>query len=759
MFSVSNIRNYLIFGLIGFSATAVQIVFLREFFKVFNGNELSLGIVLAAWLLWTACGSYITGKLPIRFKNNLYYIIVLQILTAAVAPLIIVLIRAIPVFFNSVPGEIFALSPMIVCSFVLLSVFGLISGGLFTIAVSLIANKNTRSQAVGRVYLVESLGSAVAGIFLSLILIPHFNNLYICFITTGINLIAAGILAAGIYQKKYKIVIITLSVSTISAVLFFAPLIQAESEQLPWQTFSLIDSYNSEFGNYEIIQTGGSKTIYLNGSVLFTIPNQAAAEENVHFAMLQHPKPAHILLFGGGLNGSIEEILKHPSVTKIDYVETDDTIFEIAEQHFPVAWNNISDNPKVNCIAGDGRLFLRASEKKYDVILLLKPDPQTAQMNRFFTREFFALVIKRLKANGIFSFQAQGSENYINEEMAVYLSSHYRTLNTISNNVLIFPGDVVHYFTSPQAGNLTEDAELLINRMDERALATQYINRHLLTFRLSADRMDYINEVIIKETDYRINTDFHPAAYFFSIVLWSTQFSPYFTNLFGLIDNINSNVILIWIILLFTIFPSFIVLLKKSIRYQITGALSVLCLGFTVLGAELLLLLLFQTFNGYVYEEMAVLIAAFMSGMSAGSWLSLRNKSENIKQSLKKLFIAHFLLAVILVLTPVFLKIFNLWINTSVKSILFSLSFFIISLITGGLGGYIFPLAGSIFYQSKRQNNGMLYSLDLIGSMFGAILISTYLIPLHGIYTTSILLSITIFLPVLILVLLFLKLK
>ena len=45
--------------LIGFSAVVGQIVLMRELMVVFNGNEMSLGILLATWLFWTAAGSMI----------------------------------------------------------------------------------------------------------------------------------------------------------------------------------------------------------------------------------------------------------------------------------------------------------------------------------------------------------------------------------------------------------------------------------------------------------------------------------------------------------------------------------------------------------------------------------------------------------------------------------------------------------------------------------------------------------------------------
>ena len=41
----------------GFCAVVGQIVLMRELIQVFNGNEISLGILLGTWLLWTAVGS------------------------------------------------------------------------------------------------------------------------------------------------------------------------------------------------------------------------------------------------------------------------------------------------------------------------------------------------------------------------------------------------------------------------------------------------------------------------------------------------------------------------------------------------------------------------------------------------------------------------------------------------------------------------------------------------------------------------------
>jgi hypothetical protein len=49
--------------LTGFSAVIGQIVLMRELMVVFSGNEISLGIMLATWLFWTAAGSILCGSL------------------------------------------------------------------------------------------------------------------------------------------------------------------------------------------------------------------------------------------------------------------------------------------------------------------------------------------------------------------------------------------------------------------------------------------------------------------------------------------------------------------------------------------------------------------------------------------------------------------------------------------------------------------------------------------------------------------------
>jgi predicted membrane-bound spermidine synthase len=56
----------------------------------------------------------------------------------------------------------------------------------------------------------------------------------------------------------------------------------------------------------------------------------------------------------------------------------------------------------------------------------------------------------------------------------------------------------------------------------------------------------------------------------------------------------------------------------------------------------------------------------------------------------------------------------------------------ILAFVSGGLGGYQFPLASRVFFHQSPRSPGALYALDLLGACLGAVALSTFLIPVFG---------------------------
>src|ERR1035441_944913 len=102
--------------LVGFSAVIGQIVLMRELIVVFSGNEMSLGIMLATWLFWTAAGCSLSGFLALTKDNARRATAVFECLLAVSLLPTIWALRASKLIFQTVPGELIGPVPMILTS-------------------------------------------------------------------------------------------------------------------------------------------------------------------------------------------------------------------------------------------------------------------------------------------------------------------------------------------------------------------------------------------------------------------------------------------------------------------------------------------------------------------------------------------------------------------------------------------------------------------------------------------------------------------
>ena len=260
------------------------------------------------------------------------------------------------------------------------------------------------------------------------------------------------------------------------------------------------------------------------------------------------PTPRRLLLIGGGVNGSITEALAHPSLDRVDYVEFDPAIFEVAARYFPAAWEKIHSDPRVRVHAMDGRI-LKSTTERFDVIIVNLPDPHTAQLNRFYTEEFYREAAARLRPAGILSFQVNSSENYISQPLADFLRCLMRTLRRVFPQVIAIPGETVHFFAATQPGTLTTDPQELVRRLRARGLHTQYVREYFVPFRMSPDRMQDLQTQIEPLPSTPVNHDFAPVAYYFDVALWSAPFSPTSTRWFEALAGVRFRTLLLGTVL------------------------------------------------------------------------------------------------------------------------------------------------------------------------------------------------------------------
>jgi spermidine synthase len=728
-------------ALIGFSAVIAQIVLMRELIVVFNGNEMSLGIMLATWLFWTAAGSSLCAGFTLGGNSARRAVAALECLLAVSLPPTIWALRASKSIFQTVPGELVGPLPMLLTTLACLSLVCVVSGALFVAAARMYERECAVSArlAAGSAYLLEAAGSAFGGIVAGIVLLRFFESFQIAAIVSLLNLSMAVVLSFRMSRRQLGALAVTAALLAVPLLMFVAPPLDSSARARLWRGFRLVGSRDSIYGNLAVTETGNIRSIYDNGVILANAPDEAAAEEAVHYALLEHPAPRHVLLIGGGVNGGIAQALQHPTVERIDYVELDPALIGMARQFFPAQSAALSD-PRVHTHYADGRRYLKTADNAFDVIVLNVPDPQTAQLNRFYTAEFFRSARDHLAPGGLLALELRSSEETISPDLAEFLRCIQRTLSEVFPYVAAIPGDTIHFFAAAEPGVLTDNPQTLISRLRERKLKTQYVREYFIPYRMMPDRMEQVREQLLPLTSTPVNRDFAPIAYYFDIVLWSAQFKSGYSNCFRAAARIRFSAVIGATLILLLLGAAILAFLPaRDRRARSAAAYCAAATGFTLITLQILLLLAFQSIYGYVYHQLTILIGMCMAGLALGSWLALRRIRFSDSPPCRALAANQFLLALS---APALIFAVGLLAKLSgvaATGLAAQLAFPALAALSGMLGGYQFPIAARIYLHgdSGRTKLGALYAVDLLGGCAGALLLAAYLIPVFGFWKTA----------------------
>lgn len=663
---------------------------MREFIVHFLGNEIILALILASWLFWAGIGSLLADKLHIRGNSfsSWYYIVIFSFFFS------LVLLRFSRFLFGNLPGEVIGIFPSFLTALFLTLLISFPLGILFVL------NVHFSEGNLTLVYLWESLGAACAGILVHFFMVPFLSNWQASALLGA--LVAIAIFC--IFRERKQAVVLTVSL-TFLCIFFVA---DNFTQKVFWKPFNLVETEDTPYGKLQLIKSEEQIDLYNNGLPVYSYPDPYTSEESVHFTLLQYPKARNILLIGGGAGGSLKEILKYPRA-HIDYVEIDPSIISLSKMTLPKTETSLFQDPRVDIYYQDGRSFLNQTKKQYDIILLNLPDPATVQINRFYTVEFFRMARKHLSDPGYFSFRVSSAENYISTELQNYLSSLYASLNIAFRNIKIIPGTSNIFLGSHHPITLNESE--LSQRIKDCQIENKYINPQLLPIRLDPFRIESLKEKILEKTG-PLNTDLKPISYFFNSVLWAKQFLGIEGKIFTFLSKTDTFWLLdlpLILILMAFLYSGF----KRKRSFYLLMPLAVV--GLTTLVAEILVIISFQVYYGYLYKKIALLFAFFMLGLAAGSAVAARTQKKA-----HYIPIIQFLFVVLLILLSTLL--------TSKPPEIF---FFLFLFILGSLSGHLFIMLNHL-YLIHKKNFGTGYGIDLLGSFIGALFVSSLLIPLIG---------------------------
>jgi spermidine synthase len=659
---------------IGFVSSSIQFLLIREMLNIAGGYELITGIFLGTWLFLSSVGAAFAGKSGQIDTGRINLIF-------ALSPIISILLMLFMVRLFLGNGETPSVLVSMIYTLIVLIPFCISSGFIFVKLLS--AAKKTSDGNSGKSFSIETTGGIIAGLLISL-LVSNDLGTYKLLLVIILLSVTYALLTYYISKNIARLITKVLVTIAVTVIVISDPDIIFRQIMLP--SIIVTESRDTPYGNVTTGNYRNEKSVYYNHRLISYNDDVIEREEDIHYAMLQHNAPQNILVISGSFVSHIPEILKYP-IDKIVYIERDPAL----------AMKEYADSLKEKVLVAntDALSYIRKTQEKNDVIIMLVPPPTNLLLNRYYTKEFFADIKKTLEIGGVFLCSPGAGENYYNDESLDLNSSIFNSLKSVFRNVIPVAGNKLYFIASDNTLS-NEFCKLTVIRK----ISNLYVSSDYLSDDLTVIKSIEINKLL--DPSVELNSAGHPLAY--------SYLQSYYLS-----ENRNEK----WVLLLL-FFGLFAYTLYTVSRPNLTMYFSASALA----GFEIISLLTVQMTVGNMYQMTGLIIAGLMAGLAVGSGFSFRIFSK-ISMPLKGIFMACFYISS---------GLFYNYILQSENRITVTILILILTFIPAFITGNIFrELTCS---NHEQYNSAKVYSADLSGSAMGFIAVAGFTIPTLGIIVT-----------------------
>ncbi len=389
-----------------------------------------IGIVLAA----LSVGYTLGGRLIDKFPNTQFYsriILIAGLLTASVTllqyPVLIALTRYV--------SDLRLAS--VLASLLLFGAPSVALGMILPSAVRLrIEDVENSGKSVGRLYAISTIGSIV-GTFAAGFFLLALIGTNMMFLLIGLTLIITSILVD--HTSMLPIKALSLVAVLIAAFIAEDLRVQVAARGMidldtKYQRVFVLDSETAATKRavrYLVTDPLGSQS-----AMYIAQPDELVGSYSRFFHMIEHyaPEAKDILLLGGGAFSLPKSMLKEDKELRLDVVELDPGITEIAKDYFhldPSSYQN-----RLQIYNEDARTFLNRNKKRYDALFLDVFGSSPTVPFHLTTREAVGRMREALKPDGVLIANVITA---IEGDAGRYLRAQIKTLKEFFPRVELFP--------------------------------------------------------------------------------------------------------------------------------------------------------------------------------------------------------------------------------------------------------------------------------------------------------------------------------
>lgn len=740
----------LIMMAVGGLGLAAQVVILRELLAAFAGNEVSSGVFLSVWLLSEGLGAWVFSRIARRLVSPKYSFTLIGLASAVSSILASGLVVYSRRLFGLLPGENLSLQALFLITLLAVFLPAATHGGLFVLGTALSKERGV----VAKVYFYEGLGTVLTAVVLYFGLLSRVPNSAIVALMGAVLMLMLGIVIVierrsfleGFWALGWGVVLIGLLITGTRG--------ERWLWEQTWQGQRVLGVRDSPYAKLVTVEREGQRQVLYDGSAVLVMPNPdvTGIEEMAHIPLLLHPAPQRVLIFGLGLGGLVGEILKWP-VADVQMVVLDRWLVDEARRSGgTIVAEEIAD-PRFKVVVCDPRQFLTTTVDSFDCIIIIGTAPENLGANRLFTKEFFRLCQRRLRAQGILATRAPGAIEGMTGEALAVLETRYATLRQVFLETELLALDFPLLVAGDRITFGVDSGVMRWRRLGvaTRVLTPSYLVSLLDPFRQTRITLSYVpsrqgrgvqdqtgitippvhsrqgrdagsedSMVQTKAGSAAPNTDLVPRELFLNMVLEHRRSSPRFSRIYSAIGQTLGRFILPLAGFLLVVAVGGVVLWERK-THQVAPArgLGIFTSGFAGAGISLLTIFVYSSRFGSVYTGSALLFASFMFGSVLGAGLINRWGPKR---------------------PSVVFVLFDLMILLSGGAVWFLVSgggralFFLLLLVAGLSLGAQFALASQeLTTMDEPRRAGYLSVLDWTGGALSGVVMALVILPVLGV--------------------------
>lgn len=463
----------------GMSVMAVELGASRLLAPYFSSSQIVWTIIIGTIMIAMALGNIYGGKSADKSPNpdKLYGRILIAAVWIALIPVagkyIVLGISALLIF--TVNNNFLIIAAF--CACMVIFVFPLFLLGTVTpsLAKYSVSSLDDSGRTVGTLGAFNTIGSIIGTFVPTFVTIPAVGTSITFLIFAGI-LIVLSVIYFVSSRVGYKKIII-------SGVIFVLCCVFGHGDSFAFWQKDLTYEGESIYNYLQVSED--DKQVSLSTNVLFGVQSVYMKDDTLtglyyDYAMAaplmvpdKNPDSMEVLILGMGTGTYATQCRKYFGDMNIEGVEIDEKITKLSRKYFALP-------DDINVTTYDGRAFLNASDRKYDVIMVDAYQDITIPF-QMSSVEFFRLVKSHLNENGVMvvNMNMRGNDDGdINQYLADTISSVFGNVYTVevdnSTNRELFASDnndMMGVLNDNISGIKDADLRFMMNKVRDNSIA------------------------------------------------------------------------------------------------------------------------------------------------------------------------------------------------------------------------------------------------------------------------------------------------